>query len=60
MTKKQFRVLYREFLFRIVDRELLSTYARGDMSQLPEFFAQTNNPGQWVGMLALRVPIETN
>jgi hypothetical protein len=38
----------------------LSTYARGDMSQLPEFFAQTNNPGQWVGMLALRVPIETN
>jgi CubicO group peptidase (beta-lactamase class C family) len=34
MTKKQFRVLYREFLFRIVDRELLSTYAKGDMSQL--------------------------
>ena len=34
MTTKQFRVLYREFLFRIVDRELLSTYARGDMSQL--------------------------
>jgi hypothetical protein len=23
----------------------------------PEFFAQTGNPGQWVGMLALRVPI---
>jgi CubicO group peptidase (beta-lactamase class C family) len=34
MTKKQFRVLYREFLFRIVDRELMSTYAKGDMSQL--------------------------
>jgi CubicO group peptidase (beta-lactamase class C family) len=34
MTAKQFRVLYREFLFRIVDRELLSTHARGDMSQL--------------------------
>src|SRR5215218_2662763 len=34
MTRKQFRILYREFLFRIVDRELLSTYARGDMSQL--------------------------
>ena len=34
MTKRQFRVLYREFLFRIVDRELLSTYAKGDMSQL--------------------------
>lgn len=26
----------------------------------PEFFAQTNNPGQWVGMLALRVPIDTD
>lgn len=23
----------------------------------PEFFAQTNNPGQWVGALMLRVPI---
>lgn len=34
MTRKQLRVLYREFLFRIVDRELLSTHARGDMSQL--------------------------
>ena len=28
------RVLYREFLFRIVDRELLSTYASGDAHQL--------------------------
>ena len=27
----------------------------------PEFFASTNNPGQWVGALAVRVPIiETN
>jgi hypothetical protein len=26
----------------------------------PEFFGQTNNPGEWVGMLALRVPIDTN
>jgi len=32
--KDQFRVLYREFLFRIVDRELLSTHAKGDTSQL--------------------------
>jgi len=31
---KPFRVLYREFLFRIVDRELLSAYATGDSSQL--------------------------
>jgi hypothetical protein len=34
MTKRQFRVLYRDFLFRIVDRELLSMYAKGDASQL--------------------------
>jgi hypothetical protein len=34
MTRRQFRVLYREFLFRIVDRDLLSTHATGDASQL--------------------------
>jgi hypothetical protein len=33
-TTRPFRVLYREFLFRIVDRELLSTHAKGDASQL--------------------------
>ena len=26
----------------------------------PEFFNRTNNPGQWVGVLALRVPIKTD
>ena len=35
----QFRVLYREFLFRMVDLELLSTQARGDMSKLFGQFA---------------------
>jgi hypothetical protein len=30
----QFRVLYRQFLFRLVDLELLSAEARGDMSKL--------------------------
>jgi hypothetical protein len=30
----QFRVLYRQFLFRMVDLELLSAQARGDMSKL--------------------------
>ena len=25
----------------------------------PQFFQQTNNPGQWVGALTLRVPIKT-
>lgn len=25
-----------------------------------QFFTQTNNPGQWVGALTLRVPIKTN
>jgi hypothetical protein len=34
MKSRQFRVLYREFLFGIVDRELLSTHAKGDASQL--------------------------
>ncbi|HEX8457081.1 MAG TPA: hypothetical protein VF656_07280 [Pyrinomonadaceae bacterium] len=26
----------------------------------PEFFQQTNNPGQWVGVLTLRVPVKEN
>jgi hypothetical protein len=33
-TKLQFRVLYRQFLFRLMDVELLSTSARGDSSVL--------------------------
>jgi len=39
MPKRPFRILYREFLFRIVDRELLSTYATGDAHQLFTQFA---------------------
>jgi hypothetical protein len=39
MTKLQFRVLYREFLFRMVDRELLSAHAQGDASKLLGQFA---------------------
>ncbi len=34
MTKRQFWVLYRDFLLRIVDPELLSLHARGDASTL--------------------------
>jgi hypothetical protein len=34
MEKLQFRVLYRQFLFRMVDLELLSTSAHGDISGL--------------------------
>ena len=34
MTKLQFRVLYRQFLFRMVDLELLSASAQGDVSKL--------------------------
>jgi CubicO group peptidase (beta-lactamase class C family) len=34
MHRQQFRVLYRDFLFSIVDRELLSTHATGDASRL--------------------------
>jgi CubicO group peptidase (beta-lactamase class C family) len=36
---RQLRVLHREFLFRVVDRELLSTHAQGDMSKLLLQFA---------------------
>jgi hypothetical protein len=32
--RRQRRVLYREFLFRIADRELLSAYSSGDASRL--------------------------
>jgi hypothetical protein len=39
MTKLQFRVLYREFLFRMVDLELLSAGAQGDVSKLLGQFA---------------------
>src|SRR5882672_11821140 len=39
MTKLQFRVLYREFLFRMVDLELLSASAQGDVSKLLGQFA---------------------
>jgi hypothetical protein len=39
VTKLQFRVLYREFLFRMVDLELLSAHAMGDMSRLFGQFA---------------------
>ena len=39
MTKLQFRVLYREFLFRIVDLELLSADALGDARKLLGQFA---------------------
>jgi hypothetical protein len=39
MSKLQFRVLYREFLFRMVDLDLLSTSALGDMNKLFGQFA---------------------
>lgn len=39
MTKLQFRTLYREFLFRLVDLELLSPDAQGDTNKLVGRFA---------------------
>lgn len=39
MGKRQFRVLYRDFLFRLVDRDLLAAHAQGDMSKLLGQFA---------------------
>lgn len=38
MARKQFRVLYREFLFRLVDREVLA-FSEGDTSKLLGRFA---------------------
>ena len=38
-TNLQFRVLYRQFLFRLMDVELLAASARGDASQLFGQFA---------------------
>src|SRR5262245_14089741 len=34
MKRHQFLILYRDFLFRIVDRDVFSTFARGDASRL--------------------------
>lgn len=39
MNWLQFRVLYRQFLFRVVDLELLSLQAQGDASKLLGQFA---------------------
>ncbi len=39
MKETQFRVLYRQFLFRMIDLELLSADAKGDMSKLFGQFA---------------------
>lgn len=39
MEKRQLRILYREFLFRIVDWELLSKHAQGDSRALLAQFA---------------------
>jgi len=38
-TKSQFRVLYRQFLFRVVDLEVLSVHALGDSNKLLGQFA---------------------
>jgi len=39
MEKRQFRVLYRQFLFRMVDLEVLSSHAQGDSNRLLGQFA---------------------
>jgi hypothetical protein len=39
MKETQFRILYKQFLFRMVDLELLSADAKGDMSKLFGQFA---------------------
>jgi CubicO group peptidase (beta-lactamase class C family) len=52
MTKRQFRALYREFLFRIIDLELLAP--QGDISKLlGQFAALLFLFGLWVLLLAV-------
>ncbi len=41
MAKRQFRILFRQFLFRIIDLELLAADARGDAEKLLGRFAAT-------------------
>ncbi len=47
MNPSQFQVLYHEFLFRMVDLDLLSSEARGDMSRL---FGQVASLLVWVSI----------
>ena len=37
-----------------------TSYALCHANFTPQFFEQTNNPGQWVGALTLRVPVKEN
>jgi hypothetical protein len=39
MSKQQVLVLYRDFLFRMVDLDLLSAHAHGDINKLLDQFA---------------------
>src|SRR5215469_6432719 len=41
LEKQQFRILYREFLFNMIDLEVLAAQAYGDMSRLLGRFAGT-------------------
>jgi len=53
MNKLQFRVLYREFLFRMVDLEVLSAHALGDANKLlGQFAALLVFIGLWLSMSA--------
>jgi hypothetical protein len=50
----QFQVLYRQFLFRMVDLELLSASARGDISKLlGQFAALLIFLSAWLGVAAV-------
>ncbi len=54
--KLQFRVLYREFLFRVVDLEVLSAHAQGDANKLlGQFAALLIFISVWTALGALRV-----
>jgi hypothetical protein len=57
VTKRQFRVLYRDFLFRLVDRDLLSAQADGDASKLlGQFITVLILLGLGLTLLVLGIP----
>jgi hypothetical protein len=57
VTKRQFQVLYRDFLFRLVDRDLLSAHAEGDASKLlGQFITVLILLGVGLTLLVLGIP----
>ncbi len=60
MTKLQFRVLYRQFLFRVVDLELLSSHAQGDARKiLGQFAAMLIVASVWLSPVLIGISLSS-